>query len=367
MAHVIVVGVGNIGSHVLPHVARMRGVNTITVIDRDRYEPSNLATQNICACDVGKSKAQVQAGYLRQIDRALNVRALCTPVEDVPLAWLRADVILACLDSKRGRMIVNQAAWRLGVPWIDAGVDASGLARAQVFVPSAKAACLECAWGTRDYELVEQEYPCQHGAAPPETGASSALGALAASLQALECEKLLEPYCDHSLAGRDVMIDAKHHRHFVTRFERNTACLMPDHAGWSISQCHADPSSTTLDELTAMAATIPGSNHSVNVAVAGQQFALTLTCTACRQRQAVVHVHRGEWRRLPPRCEVCGGTLTATGVDLLDRVTLDAFPEQTRNRSLSELGILSGDILTFTTPETEVHLEMNGASWPIEF
>ena len=200
-----------------------------------------------------------------------------------------------------------------------------------------------------------------------QTGASSALGALAASLQALECEKLLDADRDCSLAGRDVMIDARHHRHFVTRFDRNTACLMPDHAGWRISQWHADPSSTTLDELTAMAAAIPGSHHSVSVAVAGQQFALTLTCTACRQRHAVTHVHRGEWRRRPPRCEACGGTLTATGIDLLDQVTLDAFPEQARNRSLSELGILSGDILTFTTPETEVHLEMKGASWPIEF
>ena len=367
MAHVVVVGAGNIGSHVLPHVARMRGVDAVTVIDRDRYAQTNLGTQNIFAFDLDKSKAQVQAKRLKQIRHALQVRAVHTPVEDVPLAWLRANVILACLDSKRARMVVNQAAWRLGVPWIDAGVDASGLARVQVFVPDNHAACSECAMDARDYELVEQDYPCHDGAAPPETGASSALGALAASLQAIECEKILDRNRDGSLAGRDVMIDATHHRHYVTRFERNAGCRMPDHAGWSIAPCDMDPSSTTAGELTAMSSTLSGSNRGVRMSVAGQQFALTLTCQTCRQDQPVAHVHRGEWRRSLPRCRACGGTQSATGFDLQDQVALDDLPPEARNRSLSELGILSGDVLTFTTPETEVHLELCGAVCPIEF
>ena len=183
MAHVIIVGAGAIGSHLASLVARMPGVTHVTVIDRDKYEGSNLGAQHIFTADVGKSKAQVQARRLRQINPALATRAFERPVEDLPLGWLRGDVILACLDSRRARMAVNQAAWRLGVPWINAGIDATGLlARVQVFAPEDEAPCLECAWDARDYELVEQIYACQAATAPARTGASSSLGALAVSL-----------------------------------------------------------------------------------------------------------------------------------------------------------------------------------------
>ncbi|NOT27653.1 MAG: ThiF family adenylyltransferase [Acidobacteria bacterium] len=365
MAHVVVIGAGTIGSHLLPHVARMLGVTTVTVIDRDRYTLSNVGAQNIFTSDVGKSKAQVQCRRLKQIDRSLETRAFQKPVEDLPLGWLRADAILACLDSRRARMIVNQAAWRLGVPWINAGIDASGLARVQVFMPAEHAPCLECAWDASDYALVEQTYACQDDAAPPETGASSGLGALAAAVQALECEKLLAGDHDHLLAGRDVLLDTRHHRHYVTQFHRNSACRMPDHAGWAITPFESDPSSTTLEQLMAMAQTVRGSAGGVRMGVAGQQFVTALTCSSCGDRLTVALLNRGDQTRLWAPCAACGGGRTTTGFDLHDAVTLDAFPEEARRRSLSELGLLAGDVLTLSTPDIETHLELGGSVWPI--
>jgi molybdopterin/thiamine biosynthesis adenylyltransferase len=364
VAHVVVGGAGNIGSHVLPHVARMPDVTTVTVIDRDRYETSNVRGQNICPSDVGQSKAQVQARRLRAIDRSLDVRPLHMPIEDLPLGWLRGDVILSCLDSRRGRMVLNQAASRLRIPWIDAGVDASGLARVQVFVPSDQAPCLECSWDGSDYALVEQEYPCQHESAPPRTGASSALGALAAAVQALECEKLLAADLQHALAGRDVLIDARHHRHYVTRYERNDACRMPDHAGWTVARHAIDLSSTTLSDLRAAAC--PNSDDAVRIGVAGQQFALTLTCERCRERSPAGHLHRGK-RRSPGSCPSCGGSLAATGFDLREGLCPRELPAHIRNRSLAELGLLTGDVVTITTSDNEVHLELCGPVCPTEF
>lgn len=366
MAHVIVVGAGTIGSHLLPHVARMPGVTAVTVIDRDRYESSNLGAQNIYAPDVGKSKAQVHARRLKQIDRSLETRAYQKPVEELPLGWLRGDVILACLDSRRARMVVNQAAWRLGVPWINAGIDATGLlVRVQVFMPAADAPCLECAWDARDYALVEQTYACQDDSAPPESGASSGLGALAASIQAIECEKLLAGDRDHLLAGRDVMLDARHHRHYVTEFRRNNACRMPDHAGWPITPYEADPSSTTLGELLATASTLRGADVGVQMAVAGQRVALTLTCPRCCTQHPAGYVHRGERRHGAP-CPACKAELMATGFDLHDAVSPDSLPGISRNKSLTEMGLITGDVVTFTTPEVEAHFELDGTVWPIE-
>jgi molybdopterin/thiamine biosynthesis adenylyltransferase len=323
VSYVVVVGAGTIGSHVLPHLARMRGVTTVAIIDRDRYELANVAAQNIRPADVGRSKAQIQARRLKQINRALETRAVHAPVEEVPLGCLRADVILACLDSRRARMTVNQAASRLRVPWVDAGIDAGGLlARVQVFIPSDGAPCLECAWDDTDYALVEQSYPCQHGDAPPATGASSSLGALAASLQAIECEKLLSTDRGHSLVGRNVMIDVLHHRHYVTTFQRNSECRMPDHPGWQIRRCNMDPTTTTLEELTATASVLFGSTDSVRLGVAR----------------------------------------SVAGFEAGEMVALETLPSAARNRPLAELGLLPGDVLTLATSDHEEHLELIGES-----
>lgn len=368
MAHVMVVGAGNIGSHVVGHVGRMRGVTAVTVVDPQRYDQSNVDAQHIFAPDVGKSKARIQAKRLRQINRSLDTRAFEKAVEDLPLGWLRADVILACLDSRRSRMAVNQAAWRLGVPSINAGVDADGLlARVQVFVPAAEAPCLECAWDARDYQLVEQTYACQAGpgsGVAPRTGASSGLGGLAAALQALECEKLLAGDRDHLLVGRDVLVDARHHRQTVTTFARNHDCPMPDHAGWRITPYTVEASSS-LGELLAMATTLRGAETGVRVSVAGRQLAMTLTCPSCAARQRAGYVHRATPGRGKARCPRCRVDLVANGFDLCDDLPSDALPDGSSDRTLRAFGLVSGDIVTLATSDAQVHLELSGAAWPI--
>ncbi|MDX6614340.1 MAG: molybdopterin-synthase adenylyltransferase, partial [Blastocatellia bacterium] len=101
---VVVIGAGgNIGSHLVPHLGRMPNVARVTLIDRDVYEPPNLLTQDITPRDVGRRKALVQARRLARINPDLRVRAIAEAVERVPLGLLRADVILACLDSRRAR------------------------------------------------------------------------------------------------------------------------------------------------------------------------------------------------------------------------------------------------------------------------
>jgi len=83
---------------------------------------------------------------------------------------------------------MNERMWRLGMPWIDTGVDAgTHLARVSVYGPGPEAACLECGWEPADYALLEQEYPCGAAAVATPTMAPSGLSAVAAALGALEC------------------------------------------------------------------------------------------------------------------------------------------------------------------------------------
>ena len=162
-ATIVVVGAGgNIGSHLVAHLARTSGVARITLVDRDVYDETNLASQDITLGDVGKPKVAVQARRLRRIAPALTVCPVEDTLENVPLGLLRGDVILGCLDSRAARRALNLVAWRLHVPWIDAGVHGPDLlVRVNVHRPGPDQPCLECAWDARDYEIAQQDYPCR--------------------------------------------------------------------------------------------------------------------------------------------------------------------------------------------------------------
>ena len=362
MSHVIVAGAGAIGSHLVPNLARMPGLSEVTVIDRDCYDESNWRTQGIALGDVGQPKAVVQVRRIQEINPSIVAKAVHGSLEELALGSLRSDVITTGLDSRRARLVVNQMAWRLGIPWIDAGIDATGLlARVQVFVPAPDAHCLECTWDARDYELVEQTYPCQDGAMAAATSAPSGLGALAAALEALECQKLLSGDREGLLVGRDVLLDVRHHRHYVTTFRRNPACRMPDHNPWRIATLDVAPSNMTLGELVAIGRTLEGADGGLRIGIAGQPIAVGLMCHGCRARREAWILERAV-RRLSPRCPRCESEMAVSGFDLHDSVSADDVPPHVLTRPLAELGLLAREVVTLATPAVEAHFELGGAA-----
>lgn len=352
--HVLVVGAGNIGSHLIPHLARLAEVAQVTLVDRDCYEQANLQSQSITARDLGKAKATIQAWRLRQINPLLRVHAIVGAIEDVPLGQLRADVLLACVDSRRARQFINQAAWRLGMPWIDAGVQGEGLlARVNVYVPAPDAPCLECAWDQQDYDLLEHTYPCQgQEPEPAPTTASSGLGALAAALQALECQKLLTNQWDHVAVNRQVLIDAQSHRHYVTTFQRNRQCRF-DHGVWTIERLPHPPDELTLQQILAVAKTDARDKDAIALRLEGQTFVEQLTCSGCGYRKSLARFTN----RLRQPCR-CGQTVLAAGFDLYDWLGVRELPPVLLGRSLYHLGVRNGDVLTLRGEATETHYQI---------
>lgn len=363
MAHVVVVGAGgNIGSHLVGHLGRTESISRLTLIDRDRYEHRNLASQEIDRRDIGSPKVMVQARRLGRINASLQVAAVHAAVEDVPLGALRADALVACLDSRRARLVVNQSAWRLGVPWIDAGVDADGrLVRVQAYLPREDAPCLECAWDDRDYALVEQRYTCDAAAvaAEPPTRAPSSLGGLAAAIQAIELTKLLTGNRAAALVGRDLVLDATHHRHFVTRFDRNLSCRMPDHDGWRIERLLAPPSAITLGDLLVLCGRLADHAAGFSLRVAGQRLALTITCNHCGTPSRVFRLERWLGRR-PARCMACRRALSPSGFELFDEAPLTEGLGPMLRASLSTLGVEKDDVLSIVSPSAEAHFHIGG-------
>ena len=355
---VVVVGVGNVGSHLVPHLARMPGIAHVVVIDKGRYEQANVRTQDITPGGVDKRKAQVQAHRLRRINPRLTVSALADAVEDVPLTRLRADVILACVDSRVARQYLNQAAWHLGVPWIDSGVQPDGLlARVAVYRPARDRACMECTWDQADYDVLETSYACQAETAEPvPTNAPAQLGALAASVQAIECQRLLAGDAGHLDDNHEIVLDAASHRQHVTAFRRNPMCPIVDHEPRPTRTLGASALTLTLPQALALAEQA-GSNGEVALWVEGVPFVTGLSCLTCGRKRALLRLRRA-LRPGDRTCDRCGGRLVAVGADLADRLDAGALPGRARSRSLRSLGIRPGDVFGVGGPQAAQFFEI---------
>jgi len=365
---VTVVGAGgNIGSYAVGHLARTAGVGRLTLVDSGFYEEENLATQDITVADVGRNKAVVQGRKVRRIRPQATPMVFGTTVERLPLGVLRAGVIVCCVDSVRARQSVNDAAWRLGVPWVDAGVQGDALlARVNVYVPAADGPCFECAFDQRDYDNVEQTYPCGAGdpSEPPSTNAPSSLGALAASLQAIETQKLLAGRAEQALVGRQVVVDAAHHRHYVTRFRRNPACRRSDHAVWEIEAIERPPEDITFADLLQSS-----EGGHTTLRVDGHVFVRRLRCPRCGWVRRLLHLESSLSRR-QRRCRRCGGSgsdgpashMLPVGDDVLEQLDSASLSRGILELPLARLGLRLGEVLTLTGAAVgpDVHYEITG-------
>jgi molybdopterin/thiamine biosynthesis adenylyltransferase len=330
--HIVVAGAGgNTGSHLLPHLARMPGVARITLVDPDVYESANLAVQNIEGADVGERKVAAQAARLRRIRPDLDVTAIQERIENVPRGLLRCDLFVSCLDSKAGRQDLNQLAWRMGTRWIDCGVLGSqNLVRVNAYAPSQESPCLECSWGPGEYAVLEQEYVCgaESGAFP--SMASSALGALAASLTAIETAKILRGDADASVVARQVVLDAEHHVVQVTAERRNPNCRF-DHGVWAVEPWISPPEATTL----AQAVSALGS-----VRVEGHRFVSGLVCPGCGRGENGLRLNRPL-----ARCAACNRRMASNGFGA--RECLDStLAGEYRGLTLAQVGLRAGDIVS---------------------
>ena len=361
---VVIVGAGgNIGSHVVAHIARLAGIRRIVLVDPDYYSEGNLRGQDMRRRDVGRPKVSVQARRIREIAPKIAIEAVMASVENVPLGHLRADVMLSCVDSRAARRAINALAWRLGVRWIDAGVNGPELlARVNAYTPGPEQVCYLCSWDDRAYETLEQAYPCLGDATPsaPATNAPSALGALAAALQALECQKLLAGELEHVAVAKQVTVCARTHRELVTTFRPNPRCRF-DHDVWQIDRLVRRADECTVAQALELGRRAVGCDAAVAMKVVDQVFARRLTCLGCGTNREFQPYLFGRLGRTARTCERCGGTMRVAGFDVLEWLRAPELPASVRDASLKSLGVRTGDVLSFAEGERTLHFEL-GAS-----
>jgi adenylyltransferase/sulfurtransferase len=191
-AHVAIAGCGATGAAAASLLARA-GVGTLTLIDRDFVEPSNLQRQVLFdEADAIEAlpKAEAARRKIAQFNSGIAVHPHVTDLVPANIAELfsSADLILDATDNFETRYLINDYAVEQGKPWIYAAAIGSYAATMNILplVPSGSnwepTACLACLFPKPPTGPVET---CD------TAGILSTAVNLAASIQATEALKLL--------------------------------------------------------------------------------------------------------------------------------------------------------------------------------
>ena len=127
-SRVLVIGVGGLGSAVLPYLAGA-GVGKLILVDPDFVELSNLHRQPLFKeADTGRLKVEAAADSLRSYNSSVKVETVPNSFKPLIAKQLldQADLVLDCADSFAATYMLSDACLELGLPLISAS--AVGLA-----------------------------------------------------------------------------------------------------------------------------------------------------------------------------------------------------------------------------------------------
>jgi len=120
-SRVALFGIGGVGGYTLEALARS-GVGAIDIIDSDVVDISNINRQLIALeSTVGKSKVEIAAARLRDIDPDCEVRAFqtfFTPENSKDFDFSKYDYVIDAIDTVTGKLEIIKKANEAGVPVI---------------------------------------------------------------------------------------------------------------------------------------------------------------------------------------------------------------------------------------------------------
>ncbi len=215
-AHVLIIGAGGLGAPVCMYLAAA-GVGTLTVVDPDRVDLTNLQRQIVhTTASIGQPKVVSAQATLRGLNPDVAVHAVESRADE---AWLAhqvplADVVLDCSDNFATRHAVNRACVAAKVPLV------SG-------------AALRFDGQIATFDARDPHSPCYACIFPPDQAfeevACSTMGVFAplvgiiGALQAAEALKVIGAV-GQTLVGRLQMYDALRAEWNTMRIARQADC-----------------------------------------------------------------------------------------------------------------------------------------------
>lgn len=196
-SRVTVCGCGALGTVLASSLARA-GVGFLRLVDRDFIETNNLQRQILFdEQDVadGLPKAEAAARKLRRVNSSITIEPVVADIDHANILRLveDADLILDGTDNFETRYLINDAAVKLGKPWVYGGCIGSH-GQTMTILPG-ETPCLRCVF--------------EAAPAPGEGGTCETAGVLSpivniiASFQAAEAFKILTG--QRKLVNRDLI------------------------------------------------------------------------------------------------------------------------------------------------------------------
>lgn len=235
---VMIVGMGALGTVLANHLVRA-GVGLVRIADRDFVEYSNLQRQMLfdeADAEAALPKAEAAARKLRKVNSSIKIEPHVTDVTAHNIDALAHDVhlIVDGTDNFQTRFLMNDYAFRQGIPYIYGGVVASrGMSAA--LVPGSTP-CLRCLLPGSG----------SSGETCDTVGVIAPVVDIVASLEAVEALKLLT---GHREAVRQSLVtfDIWHNRYYEMKLpERSPDCVVCSKQQFPALDLHK------MDEVTTM-------------------------------------------------------------------------------------------------------------------
>jgi|RhiMethySRZTD1v2_1073278.scaffolds.fasta_scaffold323713_2 adenylyltransferase/sulfurtransferase len=359
-AKIMVIGAGAIGNEVLKNLALL-GIGHIFIMDRDTIEMSNLSRSVLYrAADSGRDKAETAAKAVCALNPNVKTTILKGDVTlDLGLGLLRRmDVVIGCLDNTQARLSINRACWKVGRPWIDAGIGQLN-GQVRVFMPG-HGACYECSLTEAEYE--EMRVPCNllaskyesEGKIPTTPTIASIMGAV----QVQEALKLLnaERWEGRTLIGREFMFNGTVGEASVVNLPAKEECFA--HSALDLAKLvELEDASvdTTAAELLAIARKKVGEGA---VVVLNYELCVEMRCPNCHTSTRMLCPERKIYREELP-CDNCERDRYLVTTHTLGAAT--DYEEDFLDTSLGKLGVPPLEIMEARGQNgVSVYLELTG-------
>ncbi|CAM3834626.1 ThiF family adenylyltransferase [Alkalicoccus chagannorensis] len=148
-AEILIAGAGALGSAAAEMLVRA-GVGTVTIVDRDYVEFSNLQRQQLYTeadAEARMPKAAAAEKRLKEINSSVEITGIIGEITPELLeSYDHVDVIIDGLDNFETRMVINDAAQKAGIPFVY-GACVSSYGLSYTVLPGKKP-CLQCILGT---------------------------------------------------------------------------------------------------------------------------------------------------------------------------------------------------------------------------
>lgn len=198
-SHVMVIGVGGLGSAVVLYLAAA-GVGELTVVDDDEVDLSNLQRQIVHRENtIGTAKVDSAASAIAALNSSIKVNTITQRLKKSALeqAISAVDIVVDCSDNFETRFLLNTVTHQLKKPLVSgAAIRFEG--QVTVYDPRQQGSgCYRCLYNDNG----ELQQTCS------EAGVISPLLGIIGSIQAIETVKLITRI-GQSLSGRLLILDA---------------------------------------------------------------------------------------------------------------------------------------------------------------